>query len=84
MKGFWDYVNQDKSTDDTSLNRMRLSGLFFPPSKKKKVAQFKQSAHLRQPVLQLWKICSNVPIAICFSQIFSPQKELLHGTILHF
>lgn len=45
MKGFWDYVNQDKSTDDTSLNRMRLSGLFSPPSKKKKVAQFKQSAH---------------------------------------
>lgn len=46
MKGFWDYVNQDKSTDDTSLNRMRLSGpLFSPPSKKKQVAQFKQSAH---------------------------------------
>lgn len=32
MKDFWDYVNQDKSTDDTSLNRMRLSGL-FPPFK---------------------------------------------------
>lgn len=29
MKDFWDYVNQDKSTGDTSLNRMRLSRLFF-------------------------------------------------------
>lgn len=29
MKDFRDYVNQDKSTDDTSLNRMRLSRFFF-------------------------------------------------------
>lgn len=44
MKDFWDYVNQDDSTSDTSLNRMRLAS-FFPPSKKKKVAQFQHSGH---------------------------------------
>lgn len=32
MKGFWDYVNQDKSTGNTflNINRIRLSSLFFP------------------------------------------------------
>lgn len=29
MKAFWDYVYQDKSTGDTSLNRMKSSSLFF-------------------------------------------------------
>lgn len=45
MKDFWDYGNQDDSTGDASLNRMRLASLFFPPSKKKKVAQFQHSGH---------------------------------------
>lgn len=46
-KGFWDYVNQDKSTGDTSLNinTMRLSSLFFPPLTEEEVAQFKLSGH---------------------------------------
>lgn len=35
MKDFWDYVNQDKSTGDTSLNRMRLASFPTPLSKKK-------------------------------------------------
>lgn len=46
MKDFRDYVNQDKSTGDTFLNRMRFSSfLFFSPSREKKVAQFKCSGH---------------------------------------
>lgn len=36
MKDFWDYVNQDKSTGDTSLNRMRLASFFSLPFKEEK------------------------------------------------
>lgn len=70
MKDFRDYVNQDKSTDDTSLNRMRLSRFFFfffsPPSEKGKVVQFKHSGHEKTTPPLACEIRSNKPISNCF------------------
>lgn len=36
MKDFRDYGNQDDSTGDASLNRMRLASLFFPLQRRRK------------------------------------------------
>lgn len=83
MKDFWDYVNQDKSTGDTSLNRMRLAS-FPTPLSKKKSSIISTHWSLKEDPLLTCKIGSKKPISLCFSQIFSPQKGLLHSTISHF
>lgn len=57
---------------------------FFFLSKKKKVTLFNHSGHEKKTPPLACKICSSKSISICFSQIFSPQKELFHSTILHF
>lgn len=43
MEGFWDYANQDQSTHDISLNRMRLCSLPPPSKEESNTIQIQQS-----------------------------------------
>lgn len=82
MEGFWDYVNQDKSTRGTSLNRARLCRLPPPWKEESNTIQIQHS--LKEDSSPCMETGSNKPLSTYSLQIASPKKKLLHNTILRF